>query len=325
MSAFAKFRVQGADAESVLNWVSANDVAVTPGRTVYTQWLNHRGGIEADLTVTRLANDDYIIITAAGSQVRDFQWLKAHIPTKARCVITDVTSGIAVFAVMGPRSREFLQPLTTADLSNEGFPFGASLDIEIGYANVRATRITYVGELGWEIYVPSEMALHVYEILTEKPIVHVGMHAVNSLRIEKAYRHWGHDISGEDNPLEAGLGFAISWNKPGGFLGKDALIPRYDGLLKKRLIQFQLKDPKPLLYHNEPVYIQDKIIGYITSGMYGHHLGGAIGLGYISDNAGIDENYINNNPFEIVVAGKMEPAKGSIRPLYDPKSKRIRA
>ena len=324
MSAFAKIRVQGAEAEIVLNRICSANVAVDPGRTVYTQWLNERGGIESDLTVTRLAEDDYLIVTSAGSQVRDLHWLRTHIPSEARCVATDVTSGYAVLAIMGPRSRELLQPLTSADLSNEGFSFGTSSNIELGYSTVRASRISYVGELGWEIYVPSEMALYVYELLNENPLVHVGMHAVNSLRIEKAYRHWGHDISDEETPLEAGLEFAVAWDKPNGFIGKDALLLQRHNVLKKRLVQFQLKDPEPLLYHNEPIYRQGKIVGYITSGMYGHHLGSSIGLGYIQDPNGIDEAYIGESEFEILIAGQMVSAKGSLRPLYDPKSQRVK-
>ena len=325
MSSFAKIRFQGADAEPVLNRICAGNVAVEPGRTVYTQWLNTRGGIESDLTVTRLAHDDYMIITSAGSQIRDMHWLRTNTPADARCIATDVTSGYAVIAIMGPRSREVLKNFTPADLSNEAFPFGTSRQIELGYASVQASRISYVGELGWELCIPSEMAAHVYEVLNEKPLVHVGMHAVNSLRIEKAYRHWGHDISDEENPLEAGLSFTIDWEKSGGFIGKDALLEKRELTPCKRLLQFKLSDPEPMLYHNEPIYREGQVVGYITSGMYGHHLGSSIGLGYVHDSAGVDSDYVNDSDFEVLVAGQMVEAMASLKPLYDPNSERVKA
>ncbi len=329
MTSFAKFRLQGADAEAVLGQICANDVAVAPGRVVYTQWLNARGGIEADLTVTRLARDDYLIVTSAGSQVRDFHWLTSHIPPDARAVATDVTSGYSVLAVMGPNARDMLQPLTPADLSNDAFPFATSREIELGYGHVRASRITYVGELGWELYVPSEFTAGIYEALVaggaDFGLRHVGMHAVNSLRIEKAYRHWGHDITNEETPLEAGLGFAISWDKAGGFIGRDALLRQREEGVKSRLTQFVLNDPEPLLYHNEPVYRAGAIVGYLTSGMYGHALGAAVGLGYVSVPDGVEAAFADDVGYEIEVRGRRYPARASLRPLYDPKNARVRA
>jgi glycine cleavage system T protein len=328
MTSFAKYRVQGRDAEAVLNQICANDVAVEPGRIVYTPWLNERGGIEADLTVTRLAEDDYLVVTSAGSQVRDFHWLQNHIPGDAHAIATDVTSGYAVLAVMGPRARDVLQPLTSTDLSNEAFPFASSQMIEMGYAHVRASRITYVGELGWELYVPTEFAAGIYEALLEgggdAGLVHVGMHAVNSLRMEKAYRHWGHDITDEETPLQGGLGFAVAWDKPSGFIGKEALLRLRENANRKRLVQFVLQDPEPLLYHNEPVYRDGQIVGYITSGMYGHALGAAVGLGYVENIDGVDAAIVNTGDYQIEVAGVKIPAKASLRPLYDPKNERIR-
>ena len=213
----------------MLSQVAANDIDVPPGRVVYTQWLNERGGIEADLTVTRLADDDYLIVTSGEFQVRDFHWLKRHIPEDAHAVLTDVTSGLAMLGVMGPRARELLQSLSPDDLSNQGFPFATSREIELGFAAVRASRISYVGELGWELYIPSEFTIGVYDVLVEAGAAfglrHVGMHAMNSLRIEKAYRHYGHDITDADTPLEGGLGFAVKFDKAGGgFIGRDALL-----------------------------------------------------------------------------------------------------
>lgn len=329
MSSFAKFRLQGRDAAAVLGQLCANDVAVAPGRVVYTQWLNERGGIEADLTVTRLAEDDYLIVTSAGSQVRDFHWLRQHIPADAHAVATDVTSGYAVLAVMGPKARDLLQPLTTSDLSHAAFPFAASREIELGYGHVRASRITYVGELGWELYVPSEFAAGIYETLVaagaDIGLRHVGMHAVNSLRMEKAYRHWGHDITDEETPLEAGLGFAVAWDKSDGFIGRDALLRKRDAGVNSRLAQFLLTDPEPLLYHNEPVYREGAIVGYLTSGMYGHALGGAVGLGYVDCPDGAEAAFADGVDYEIEVVGVKYPARATLRPFYDPTNQRIRA
>ena len=203
-TSFAKFRLEGPDAERVLNQICANDIAVPVGKIVYTQWLNDHGGIEADLTVTREAEDRFMIVTAAATQVRDFHWLKDHIGADDRAIAVDVTSAAAVFSVMGPNSRTFLQALTPSDLSNEAFPFGTSQEIDLGYARVRASRITYVGELGWEIYVPAEFAAGVFDVLSRGGSDHglrlAGYHALNSLRMEKGYRHWGHDITPDDTP-----------------------------------------------------------------------------------------------------------------------------
>ncbi len=329
MTSFAKYRVQGADAEKALGRVCANDVAVEPGKIVYTQWLNERGCIEADLTITRLAADDYLIVTSAGSQVRDFHWLTHHIADDARAVVTDVTSGYAVLAVMGPKARDFLQPLTPNDLSNAAFPFGTSREIEIGYARARASRITYVGELGWELYIPTEYVGGIYEALAKAgadiSLKHVGMHAVNSLRMEKGYRHWGHDISDEETPLEAGLGFAVAWDKPNGFIGKEALFRQRGEPTTKRLVQFLLTDPEPLVYHNEPVYRDGAIVGYVTSGMYAHALGSAAALGYVSHADGVTVDFVEAGRFEIEVAGVKYGAKASLRPFYDAKNSKIRA
>jgi len=328
LSTFAKFRLEGPDAEAVLNRVSANDVAVEPGNVVYTQWLNERGGIEADLTITRFSAEVFLIVTSASQQVKDFHWLKARIPTEARAVLTDVTSGLAVLGVMGPKSRDFLSACTNDDLSNAGFPFAGSREIELGYGLVRASRVTYVGELGWEIYLPSEFSAGILEALlavgSAFGLALVGMHAVNSLRIEKAYRHWGHDIGDEDTPLEAGLGFAVAWDKPGGFIGLDALLAQRDQGVNKRLAQFVLKDPEPLLYHNEPIWRDGEITGYVTSGMYGHTLGAAVGLGYVSNKAGVDADYVATGSYEIEIAGERFAAKASLKPLYDPASRRVR-
>jgi len=329
ISTFSKFLLQGRDAEKVLGQVCANDVAVEPGRMVYTQWLNERGGIESDLTVTRLTEDSYLVVTAFSQHARDFHWLKSHIPDGAHCFLTDVTAAYAGLNVQGPKARDLLSKVTTADLSNEAFPFGSSQEIELGYATVRASRISYVGELGWELSIPADMALHVWETIAEAGeefgLRHVGMHAMNSLRIEKAYRHWGDDIGDEDTPLEAGLGFAVKFDKAGGFIGRDALLRQKEKGLTRRLVQFRLIDPEPLLYHNEPIVRDGEICGYVTSAMYGHTLGGAIGLGYVQGEGVVDADYVNGGSYEIEVACERFKAEASLRPMYDPKSERMKA
>ena len=327
-SSFAKFRLEGRDAERVLNRVCGNDIAVAPGKIVYTQWLNERGGIEADLTVTRLTERAFMIVGGAETETKDFNWLARHIEPEANCVLTNATSGMGVLSVMGPRSREFLQSLTPDDLSDAAFPFATSRVIELGYARVRASRITYVGELGWELHVPTEFLQGVYDELAGAGerfgLVHAGYHALNSLRIEKAYRHWGHDITDEDTPLEAGLGFAVKFNKPDGFIGCEALLKQKQSGLSKRLVQFKLNSPEPLLYHNEPVWRGDSLVGFIRSGMYGHTLGAAVGLGYVTAPAGATLGVIGADDYEIEVAGVRHAATASLTPLYDPRNERIK-
>ncbi len=328
-SSFAKYIVEGPDAEAVLNRICANDVAVPVGKIVYTQWLNERGGIEADLTVTREAADRFLVVTAAAAQTRDLAWLKRHIPDGARAVAFDATSGTAMLGVMGPRARDLLATLTDADLSNAAFPFATSQIIDLGYARVRASRITYVGELGWELYVPTEFVHGVYETIIAAGeafgLKHAGYHALNSLRMEKAYRHWGHDITDEDTPFEAGLGFAVAMNKAGGFIGRDALLGQKQRGLTRRLVQFALHDAEPLLYHNEPVLRDGAIAGRITSAMYGHTIGRAIGLGYISNNGEpVTADFVNSGRYEIDIAGVRHPATASLKPLYDPANLRVR-
>ena len=327
-SSFAKFRLEGADAPRLLNRVCANDTGVAPGRIIYTQWLNDRGGIEADLTVTRLSETAYLIVTGAESESKDFNWLQRHIEPGANCVLTNVTSAMGVLSVMGPRSRELLQSLTPHDMSDAAFPFATSQVIELGFALVRASRITYVGELGWELYVPTEFMQGVYDELTSAGapcgLVHAGFHALNSLRIEKAYRHWGHDITDEDTPLEAGLGFAVKWDKPSGFIGREALLRHRQTGVRKRLVQFKLKSSEPLLYHNEPIWQDHAIVGFIRSAMYAHSLGAAVGLGYVTAPGGAVIDDVGPDDYEIEVAGVRYPATASLRPLYDPKNERIK-
>jgi 4-methylaminobutanoate oxidase (formaldehyde-forming) len=328
-STFAKFRVDGPDAEAVLQRISANDVGVEPGRAVYTQWLNERGGVEADLTVTRLAEDSYMVVTAAASALHDLHWLKRHTPDDSRLAIDDVTSAYAVLGLMGPNARHVLSAVSDADLGNQAFPFGASREIGIGYAAVRATRISYMGELGWELYVPAEFAGHVFDRLVAAGdgfgLKLCGMHAMDSLRIEKAYRHWGHDIGDEDTPIQAGLGFACAFDKKTPFIGRDAVLRQREAGVTRRLVQFLLEDPEPLLYHYEPIYRNGQPVGHVTSAAYGHTLGGAVALGYVNNPGGATPEFIKDGAYEIEIAFKRYPAKASLRPLYDPNSARMRA
>ncbi len=329
-SSFAKFLVQGPDACKVLNRICANEVDVPVGKLVYTQWLNERGGIEADLTVTREAQDRYMVVTACATQGRDFHWLQRQIPADAKAFATDVSSGMAVLSLMGPRAREILSLVTDADVSNAAFPFATSQIIDLAYARVRASRITYVGELGWELYIPTEFAAGVFDALMAagEPLGMrlAGYHALNSLRMEKGYRHWGHDISDEDTPLQGGLGFVVAMNKPGGFIGQEALAKQKQAGLDRRLVQFALHDPMPLLYHNEPIWRDGVIVGRITSGMFGHTLGKSLGMGYVCRTDGlVDNDYLLKAQYEIEVAGVRYSADASLAGWYDPTNSSIKA
>ena len=332
LSTFGKIKLVGKDAEPVLQRICANNVATEPGKIIYTQWLNDAGGIEADVTVTRLAEDEYLIVTPAATIRRELSWLKRHIPDDAHCFAVDMTVSEAVIAVMGPKSRDILQPLIDQSLGNDDFAFGTAQDIHIAQAMARAHRVSYVGELGWEIYVSSEMAEHVFDAIYRSGEAHnmrlCGMHVLDSCRIEKAFRHFGHDISDEDNVLEAGLGFAVKLDKPasrfGDFIGRDAVQSKKQNGLQKRLVQFKLTDPELLLYHNEPILRDGKIVGYLTSGNYGHHLGGAIGLGYVPCHADESAADMLSSSYQIDVAGDIITAEASLKPMYDPTSERTK-
>jgi glycine cleavage system aminomethyltransferase T/glycine/D-amino acid oxidase-like deaminating enzyme len=328
MTSFGKFIVQGRRAEAALQRICANDMRVAPGRLVYTQWLNECGGIEADLTVTRLSQTSFMIVTAGAAARRDLTWAKRQLAGDADVFINDVTSSEAVLCIMGPNSRALLEELSGADLSNTAHPFGSWREITLGYAQVRAARVTYVGELGWELYVATEFARGVFDTLVEAGasfnLKLAGLHALDSCRIEKAYRHWGHDIGEEDTPLEAGLMFAVKLDK-GDFIGRDALLRRRDKGATRRLLQFLLLDPEPLLYHDEPIWVDGEMVGRTTSGAYGHSLGGAVALGYVSGDQATIAHLVASARFEIEVAGRRVQAKASLAPMYDPKNLRIRA
>ncbi|MBK9409811.1 MAG: GcvT family protein [Gemmatimonadetes bacterium] len=338
MSFMAKFLVQGRDAGRVLNWISANDVDGASGRTTYTQWLNEGGTLEADLTVTKLepgfagtsGEQAYMVIASDTAHRHVLTWIRRHTPDDAHCIATDVTSAYAQINVQGPRSRELLQRLTSADLSNAAFPFRAARDIDIGFARVLLVRITYLGELGYELYIPAEQAVHVYDLLVEAGrdlgLRHAGLKALASLRMEKGYRDYGHDIDNTDSPLEVGLGFALNLRKPGGFLGKDAVLAKKAAGIRKQLVQILVKDPEPLLFHAEVVRRDGVEMGYVRAASYGHTLGGAVGLAMIERaDATIDQAWLDAGRWDVEIAGRRYPAVASLAPLYDPAMARIKA
>jgi glycine cleavage system aminomethyltransferase T/glycine/D-amino acid oxidase-like deaminating enzyme len=331
MSFMAKFAVQGRDAAGELDRLSANAVNCEPGMITYTQWLNTAGKIEADLTVTKLADDDFYVVASDTAHRHALTWMRRHFAASgAHAFVTDVTSAYAQLNVQGPNSRAVLAAVTKADVSDEAFGFRTARQIDIGYARVLCIRITYLGELGYELHVPAEQAVHVYDRLVEAGrefgLRHAGLKALSSLRMEKGYRDYGHDIDNTDTVPEAGLGFAVALDKPGGFIGRDAVAAqRAAGPLTRRLVQVLLTDPDPLLFHAEIVRRNDAEVGYVRAASYGWTLGGAVGLAMV-DSGGepIDQAWIDAGQWTVQVGDRMIPARASLRPLYDPASKRIR-
>jgi heterotetrameric sarcosine oxidase gamma subunit len=330
MSFMSRFLVQGRDAGRVLNQVSANQVDGPAGVITYTQWLNPAGRLEADVTVTKLAADRFLVV-ATDTMHRHVQtWLQRHLSEEAHASVTDVTSGLCQINVQGPRSRELLQSLTSADLSNAAFPFRAAREIDVGYARLLCVRITYLGELGYELHIPTEQATHVYDRLVAAGerfgLRHAGLKALASLRMEKGYRDYGHDIDNTDHVLEAGLGFAVDLAKPGGFIGKEAVLAKKaEGGLKRRLVSVLVKDPEPMLFHAEIVHRDGRAVGYVRAASYGHTLGGAVGLAMVESDRPIDAAWLAGGKWEVDIAGRRWPAVVSLRPLYDPEMKKIKA
>ena len=330
VTSMSKFLVQGRDAEKALNWICANDVAVPVGKVVYTQWLNERGGLEADLTVTRLAEDKFFIVSAGDFYTHDLYWLKKNIPSDAHVFITDMTSAYTLLNLQGPKSRQLMQRITSADVSKETFPYMTAQEIDVGYALVLVMRVTYEGELGFELYIPAEFSAHVYETVVEAGadlgLRHAGFQALNSLRIEKAYREYGYDMDNTDTPIEAGLSWAVKFDKPGGFIGREALLRRKEsGPPKYRMVQFLLEDPEPLLYGDETIYRDGELVGHLQTGAYGFTLGGAVGMGFVENEDGVTADFIHSGTYEIDIAGERYPAKASLRPMYDPEGIRPRS
>jgi 4-methylaminobutanoate oxidase (formaldehyde-forming) len=338
MSFMAKFMVSGRDAGRALEWISANRVDGEVGRITYTQWLNEGGTLEADLTVSKLDDERFLVVASDTAHRHVETWMQRNflamlampaMPADAHVFVSDVTSGYAQLNVQGPRSREVLQAVTSTDLSNEAFPFRQVADIDIGFARAICVRITYLGELGYELYIPTEQALHVYDriVAAGEPLGlrHAGLKALASLRMEKAYRDYGHDIDNTDTVLEAGLGFAVRLDKPGGFLGRDAVLAqRNAGPLRKQLVQILLQDPEPLLFHAELVLRDGVVLGYVRAASYGHTLGGAVGLAMIEADVPVDAAFVGSGRWEVEIADRKVPAIASLAPLYDPRMLRVK-
>jgi heterotetrameric sarcosine oxidase gamma subunit len=330
MTSFSKFLVKGRDAEQVLQRIVANDVAVAPGTTVYTGMLNERGTYESDFTLTRLSSNEYLIVTGSAQTVRDFDVIEKQIPPDSHCTLVDVTGQYAVLAVMGPRSRELLQRVSKANWSHDAFAFGCSREVDIGYATVRATRLTYVGELGWELYVPVEFAVGVYETLhkagAEFGLVNAGYYAIESLRIEKGYRAWGRELSPDYNPFEAGLAFACKLNSDIPFRGREALLKLRNEAVTRRMVVLTLDGAADLmLWGGEAILRDGKPVGFVTSAAFGHTLGCPVAMGYVTrEDGAADADYVGSGRYEIDLAGERVPATVHLKAPYDPRSERVK-
>jgi len=330
MSFMSKFAVQGRDAGRLLDRLSANNVVGEQGRITYTPWLNDAGLLEADLTVTKLGDEDYLVVASDTAHRHVETWLRRHIGADEFAFVTDMTSAHAQLNIQGPRSRELLAAITTADVSNEAFPFRTAREIDLGFARALCIRITYLGELGYELYVPTEQALYLYDRITEAgkavDLRHAGLKALSSLRMEKGYRDYGHDIDNTDGVLEAGLGFAVDLRRPTRFIGRQAVEDRKAaGPLTRRLVQILLKDPEPLLFHAEVVRRNGTPVGYVRAASYGFTLGGAVGLAMIDAGEPLDQAYLDGSTWQVDIAGRTYPAVASLRPMYDPTMSRVRS
>jgi 4-methylaminobutanoate oxidase (formaldehyde-forming) len=327
-TSFAKFLVVGRDAETALSWIASNDVAKPAGSLVYTQMLNQRGGIECDLTVSRLAEDEYYIVTGTGFATHDLAWIKANIRDGLDARIIDVTSAFAVLSLMGPRARDVLAAVIDADVSNAAFPFGTWREIMIAGATVRALRVTYVGELGWELHIPVEAATAVYDALMAagrpQGIANAGYRAIESLRLEKGYRAWGADIGPDHTPLEAGLGWAVKLKQNTAFLGREALVEQATQSLNKRLAGFAVDDPDIVLLGRETIFRDGQQVGWLTSGGYGYTVAKNIGYGYVRNPDGVPTDWLLSGRYELEIATERVPATIHLAPLYDPKMERIK-
>jgi 4-methylaminobutanoate oxidase (formaldehyde-forming) len=327
-SSFAKFLVTGPEALAVLERLSANSVDVELGKGVYTQWLNKRGGIEADLTVTRLSQDEFWVVTSAASQTRDWAWLRRA--CRGHSVeISDVTEDWSVLGVMGPHSRGLLESVSHIDLSNKSCPFGSMTEIVIAEVSCNALRMSYVGELGWELYIPADQAGAVYEEIRRNGdhfgLRLAGFHAMNALRLEAGYRHWGHDISDEDTPLEAGLSFAVAWDKPVEFIGREALLKQRGETRTKRLIQFRVEDPDLISYHDDPIFRNSVYVGRTTGGMWSHTQDRCLSMAYLNNPSGVDQAWLDSGDWQIEIGTRRRPVTPSIRSFYDPQNQKVRS
>ena len=328
-SSFAKYEMQGKDCEAALNWICANNISRAPGKLTYTQLLNSRGGIECDLTVARLADDHFYIVTGTGFRTHDFAWIADHIKPGLDAKLTDITEQYGTLSVMGPNSRAVLQTLTKTDMSNAVFKFGEVASIDIAGHIVRALRVTYVGELGWELHMPISSTGDVFDAIMAAGgafgIVPVGYRALESLRLEKGYRAWSSDITPNDTPLHAGLGWAVKMKTNLAFMGREALERTMDFPLAKMLGVFTTEREDIVLSGRETILRDGKIAGYLTSGGYGYTVGRPIGLGYVRNAEGVDEDYLRKGNYELVVANEIVKANLHLEPLYDPKNERVKS
>lgn len=328
-SSFAKFELKGRDALAALDYICANDVTRPVGRLTYTQMLTSRGGIECDLTVGRLAEDHFYIVTGTGFRTHDFAWIRDHIPSGADAALNDVTEAWGTLSLMGPRARDVLAAVTDADVGKTAFPFGHLRAFTIAGVSVRALRVTYVGELGWELHVPLEGTADVFDALiaagAASELRPVGYRALESLRLEKGYRAWGSDITPNDNPFEAGLGWAVKLRSGRPFLGRDACETAVQQPLRRKLFGFTTEDPAVVLLGRETILRDGKPVGYLTSGGFGHTIGRPIGYGYVNHPAGIDEAFVGAGRYELVVANEAVPARLHDGPLYDPRLEKVKA
>ncbi len=327
-SSFAKFALKGPDAEAALNWIAANDVSKPVGTVIYTQMLNEKGGIECDLTVARMAYDEFYIVTGTGFATHDFNWIKTNIPEGMNAQLFDMTSAYAVLSLMGPNARKILESVTRDDVSNEGFAFAQVKTIGIGGCPVNALRLTYVGELGWELHLPVEYATRVYQILMKAGQAHgiknAGYRAIESLRIEKGYRAWSSDIGPDHTPLESGLGWAVKLKSGIDFKGREATVRQQAQGVKKRLACFTIDDPDMILMGRETIYRNGERVGWLTTGGYGYTIGKSIGYGYVRCAEGVDADFVANSQYELEVATKRVKANVHMTPLFDAGMARIK-
>jgi sarcosine dehydrogenase len=327
-TSFAKYEVTGRDAAAALEWMCANRVARDVGRLTYTQLLNSRGGIEADLTVARLAENRFYIVTGTGFRTHDFGWIKEQLPKGKDIAFTDITETMSTLSLMGPKARHVLALATKADVSNAAFPFGAVREIEIAGHKLHALRVTYVGELGWELHMPMAVTADVYDCLTGLGAAHhirpVGYRALESLRLEKAYRAWGSDITPNDTPFEAGLGWAVKIRSGVPFLGRDALEAVAVSPLKKSFVGFSVNDESAVLVGRETILRNGEFAGYLTSGGYGYSVSKPLGYGYVRFAEGVTSDYLLSGRYELVIANEAKPARISLEPFVDPSNMRVK-
>jgi 4-methylaminobutanoate oxidase (formaldehyde-forming) len=327
-TSFAKFALKGPDALAALNWICSNNVDKPVGSLTYTQMLDDSGGIQCDLTVCRVANDEFYIVTGTGFATHDFDWIQRSIPSGMNAQLFDITSANTVLSLMGPLSRDILRAVTSADVSNESFPFGTQQIVGIAGCPVRALRVTYVGELGWELHLPVEYATTVYDALmrsgAETGLVNAGYRAIESCRLEKGYRAWGSDIGPDHSPIEAGLGWAVKLRSEIDFRGREAVAAQRRDGVRKMFAGFTC-DPEVVLLGRETIYRDGRRVGWLTSGGYGYTIGRSIGYGYVRASEGVTADFVISGTYELEVAGTRVAAEASLHPFYDPTNARVKS